>query len=395
MVPEGWSTVRLGDVFESRKDKGTAGLPTLSVTLRDGLVERDSLERKTDTNLAPEQHLRVEPGDIAYNMMRMWQGASGLASFPALVSPAYVVLKPTAKIDPPYAAYLFKSPRMIYMLWAYSYGLTSDRLRLYFDDFSLIPISLPPIEEQRRIAEILGTWDHAIETTENLIAASEAQKKALMQRLLTGKKRLPGFEGEWREVRLGDLGEVYGGGTPSSDELTLWDGDTPWVTPTEIKSLKSIYIYDTPRKITKLGLSSSSAKLLPEGAVLVCTRATIGELAIAGCPITTNQGFKSIVTSDSYDPEFVYYLIVKNKRLLFRMACGSTFLELSKRDFEKIELRVPELREQLAIACVLKVANDEVEHLRQKLQTLEIEKAALMQQLLTGKRRVNVKEMVA
>ena len=137
-LPDGWKIVHLGEVFSSRKEKGKEGLPTLSVTLYDGLVDRTSMERKMETNLPPAQHLLVKSGDLAYNMMRMWQGASGLARKDGLVSPAYVVLKPSYIIDSNFAFYWFKSSRMIYLFWAYSYGLTKDRLRLYFNDFSII-----------------------------------------------------------------------------------------------------------------------------------------------------------------------------------------------------------------------------------------------------------------
>ena len=79
MLPEGWRQCRMGDLFESRRERGRPGLPLLSVTMNDGLVDREDLDRKQDSALAPEEHLLVKPGDIAYNMMRMWQGAFGLA----------------------------------------------------------------------------------------------------------------------------------------------------------------------------------------------------------------------------------------------------------------------------------------------------------------------------
>lgn len=160
---------RLGDLFTSRREKGKAGLPTLSVTLNNGLVDRKDLDRKQETNLAPEEHLLVKPGDIAYNMMRMWQGSFGLASQEGIVSPAYVVLKPKKAIDPLYATYLFKTKRMLYLFWAYSYGLTEDRLRLYFPDFCRIPIQLPDIRAQREIASALSHWDLLISNTERLL----------------------------------------------------------------------------------------------------------------------------------------------------------------------------------------------------------------------------------
>ena len=125
----------LGNYFRVRKEKGKPGLPTLSVTMNDGLVDRSDLDRKMETNLTPEQHLNVRKGDIAYNMMRMWQGAFGRADKDGIVSPAYVVVRPRESVDSRFAAHWFKSARMIHLFWAYSYGLTEDRLRLYADDF--------------------------------------------------------------------------------------------------------------------------------------------------------------------------------------------------------------------------------------------------------------------
>ena len=185
-----WKAVRLDQYFTSRRERGRDGLPTFSVTLDRGVIRRDELERKTDTNLTPEEHLRVYPGDIAYNMMRMWQGASGLIEHEAIVSPAYVVLAPKKGVDPRFASYLFKLPAMVHRFWAYSYGLTDDRLRLYPRDFGRIPWQLPSLPEQKKIADILSTWDAAIETTGKLLANAEAQKRALMQQLLTGKRRV-------------------------------------------------------------------------------------------------------------------------------------------------------------------------------------------------------------
>jgi|GEM_PF-3272798 len=106
-------------------------------------------------------------------MMRMRQGAVGVAEKDGLVSPAYVVLKPASNIDSEFAYRCFKSARMLYLLGAYSHGITKDRLRLYYNDFSKIHVAIPPLHEQRAIAEILETWDTAIETTERLICAKE------------------------------------------------------------------------------------------------------------------------------------------------------------------------------------------------------------------------------
>ncbi len=176
----------LGELFGERKESGKPGLPTLSVTMHDGMVDRDDLDRRVESELTPEDHLLAHKHDIAYNMMRMWQGVSGLAPFKGLVSPAYVVLKPLDGIDPLFASYLFKLPETIRLFHRYSQSLTNDRLRLYYDQFAEIRVPIPvDVAEQRRIASLLTTLDRQIEQSESLVAALKQTKAAICQRLFS------------------------------------------------------------------------------------------------------------------------------------------------------------------------------------------------------------------
>lgn len=372
---------RLGDLFKSQREKGHAGLPLLSVTMNDGLVNRDHIERKQDTSLGPEDHLLVKPGDIAYNMMRMWQGAFGLSDQVGLVSPAYVVLRPKKTIDSKYAAYLFKTPRLLYLFRAYSYGLTDDRLRLYPKDFSRIPVNVPPKHVQSRIATQLGYWERAIDVIDGLIRTTEAQRKLLTRRLMLPIDRLPGFSGAWDDAAVKDLGNIVSGGTPETDNGSFWNGDIPWAIPSDISSLPGRYIYNTERRLTAAGLAACSAKVVPPGTLLICTRATICELAISMVPIATNQGFKSLIPTSSYSPDFLYHLFRFHKKEFVRRACGSTFLELSKRDFERMRFSIPGLDEQLAIAAVLNNLGDQVAALKEQRVQINLEQRGLLQML--------------
>ena len=146
-VPEGWDCLRIGEMFSRRVERGRPGLPVMSITMTEGLVERDSMERRVDSNLPPEGHLLVRAGDLAYNMMRMWQGVLGRGRFDCLVSPAYVVLQAGEKVVPEFAEYLFSSKGAIAEFKRLSYGVVDDRLRLYYRDLVRIRIrcsSLPP-----------------------------------------------------------------------------------------------------------------------------------------------------------------------------------------------------------------------------------------------------------
>jgi len=185
-----WLDVRMGDLFERRSESGISDLPMLSVTMDQGMIRRDSIERKMDTKLNAEQHLLVRKGDIAYNMMRMWQGASGLALEDGLVSPAYIVLKPTSEVDPLFASYFFKLRHTVKQFEFYSFGITGDRLRLYYKDFASIPTKFPTLKEQKKIASVLSTTDCEIELYKSSFLQLQKQKKGLMQQLLTGKVRV-------------------------------------------------------------------------------------------------------------------------------------------------------------------------------------------------------------
>ena len=393
MLPEGWEHTKFGHAFNSSRTKGRPGLSTLSVTLTEGLVARDSLDRKMDTNLTAGEHLLVKTGDIAYNMMRMWQGASGLASHDALVSPAYVVLRAKNNIDPLFAAYLFKLARTIHLFWAYSYGITDDRLRLYFKDFSAIPVNLPPLPEQRKIAEILSTWDRAIEVTQKLIANARAQKKALMQQLLTGKKRLPGFSGEWRRGTLSDfLLAIFGGGTPDKSKSEYWGGDIAWAS---VKDMGGLYLSQTVDSITRKGLEASSSKIVEPGRVITATRMAVGSVTRATIPVAINQDLKAFIPSAALSDDYLFLLLRYWAPALELRGTGSTVKGIRLETLEGLPVQIPEPEEQAAISEVILSNDRETDQRLASLRVLKTEKAALMQQLLTGKRRVTVEREAA
>lgn len=262
------------------------------------------------------------------------------------------------------------------------YGVSKDNLKK-------IKLLLPPLCEQEKIAEILGTWDLAIEKLTALIEQKKLLKKGLMQRLLTGKQRLPGFSTPWNKVKLGEMGKFVSGGTPDTEKSEYWNGDIIWLTPSEITKLTNRFVSDSERKITKEGLKNSSAVLLPVRSLIVCTRATVGDCCINIKEVSTNQGFKNLIPENS-NIDFLYYLISSHKIDLIRKACGSTFLEISKHDIERLKYCIPPLPEQKAIADILSKADEEITLLTRKLSALKEQKTGLMQQLLTGKIRVKV-----
>lgn len=250
------------------------------------------------------------------------------------------------------------------------------------------PIPYPALKEQAAIAEAVSDADSLISSLQKLIENKKAIKQGAMQELLTGKKRLPGFSGEWSKQQLGDICNIVNGGTLSTSIAEFWNGKILWCTPTDITSCSTKYIYTTESKITESGLKASSATLLPKGALLLCSRATIGEVRIAGNTICTNQGFKSLVVHQNISNEWLYYMVHVLKFNMLEKAIGSTFLEISKKDLAELDIIVPEFTEQKAIAQVLSDMDSEIELLEKKLAKYQQIKQGMMQELLTGRIRL-------
>jgi type I restriction enzyme S subunit len=188
-----WKVRKAGLLFTNRVTKGEQGLPIYSVTMHNGMVRRDSLDRNYYDIEDAADNKKVCRKDIAYNMMRMWQGALGVAPEDCLVSPAYIVLAPVKGTVPEFFQYLFKLPATLLTLTSHSRGLTKDRLRLYYDDFARIPLRCPSPEEQQRIADCLTSLDDLIAAQTQKLEALKTHKKGLMQQLFPS---LGGVAGE-------------------------------------------------------------------------------------------------------------------------------------------------------------------------------------------------------
>lgn len=386
-IPNDWECVRLGSVFTQSKKKGKKGLPVLSVTTDRGVIPRSQIDRKMAEDVSPDQSLLVEPGDLAYNMMRMWQGAVGVCGSSGVISPAYVVCRPLkTRVDPRYMVHLFKSHPGRHWLTSYSYGIHEDRLRLYYDGFALIQVPLPPLAEQHKIAAILSTWETAIEETRALIAAAKRRKTALMQQILTRTKRLSGFNDEWRIASMRNVCEPFlAGATPSTEKSLYWNGVIPWVSGADIG--EGIIQYGR-RAITEKAIQATKTLLCQPGDIAFLTRTGVGKWALVTRPMAVSQDITRIrFIPNHIDPQFGFYALTLTATRLASCKQGTSISGISKDDLESAQLPVPSLKEQRAIASILTTADDEIRQLEAKAGALERQKKGLMQKLLTGEIR--------
>lgn len=189
-VPATWKIVRNGSLFTQRKETGFGDLPILEVSLKTGVRIRNFDGNGRKQVMADRgKYKRARRGDLAYNMMRMWQGAIGLAPVDGLVSPAYVVARPFPAVEPRFFEYLFRTDAYMGEVDKFSHGIVKDRNRLYWEDFKQIPSPVPPTQEQAAIVRFLDHADRRIQryirAKLKLIKLLEEQEQAIIHRAVT------------------------------------------------------------------------------------------------------------------------------------------------------------------------------------------------------------------
>ncbi len=242
--------------------------------------------------------------------------------------------------------------------------------------------NIPPVSEQKKISSFLTLIDNRISTQRKIIEQLETLMKASREKVFSQKLRFKDEQGndfpDWGLTELKNVCFIIGGGTPDTQKSEFWNGNIQWFTPTEIKSN---FVFKSDRTISELGLKNSSAKILPKGSILLTTRATIGEVAIAQEECTTNQGFQSLIVKENCNNVFLFYWIKENKFELIRRANGSTFPEISKSEIELIKISLPPLEEQTKIANFLSSIQEKIEMEKQILEKLELQKKFLLANL--------------
>ena len=182
----------------------------------------------------------------------------------------------------------------------------------------------------------------------------------------------------WKTYKLGDIGTIVGGATPSTFIDKYYGGNIPWLTPKDLSNFHERYITQGERNITQEGLESCSAQLLPQNTILFSSRAPIGYVAIAKNPVATNQGFKSVIPNEKIVSYlFLYYLLVYNKNRIEAVGSGTTFKEVSASTMRNIPISLPPLETQKRIADILSAIDDKIELNRRINANLEQQAQAL------------------
>lgn len=401
MVPEGWKPTKLGDisslVTSGSRDWAKFYSDSGSMFIRMTNLRRDGIHLKMndlkfvniESDSADGKRTSLQAGDI---LISITAELGKIGWVPPSLGEAYinqhtalVRVKPT-KSESKFVAYLLSSKPYHRRINALNDAGAKAGLNLA--TIRSLPIALPTIPEQKKIAQILSTWDQAITATERLLENSQQRKKGLMQQLLTGKKRLPGFEGEWSVRCLGDLfAERNESGTDNSPLLSITSNEGV------------IYQDESGRKDTSNADKSKYKRICPGDIGYNTMRMWQGRSSLSDKDGVVSPAYTILAPIKEADSLFFSYLfkLPAMVHVFYRRSQGlvSDTWNLKYNHFKKIEWRVPPKTEQAAIGKTLLISDFEISALKVKLDCLRQEQKALMQQLLTGKRRVNAETEAA
>ncbi len=385
-----WSIETLGRLFNERKETGFSELPLLSVTDQDGVIPQEKTNRKNTSNSNKSKYLRVVPGDIAYNTMRMWEGRSARVGMEGVISPAYTVCQPNVGTNSYFFAYYFKTRPLIEQFRKYSQGLVKDTLNLKYEPFSLISVGFPSPNEQQNIADCLGSLDDLIAAEGRKLEALRQHKQGLMQQLFpqpgetVPKLRFPEFRdlSAWKLKPLGSLGTFMRGLTYSSNDVAK-EGLTV---------LRSSNIQDgrlvLDSDLVHIGKSCPPSLLLQDGDVAICM--SNGSKILVGKSAEYKGGYIGNVTVGAFCSIFRASLdfakiIFKTPQyidFIAREISGGNINNLKNSDLEEFKFPVPaDKNEQHKIADCIGSLDDLIAAENQRLEALRQHKQGLMQKM--------------
>ena len=408
-LPDGWQKVKLSEIIEEVKERNITNnkeYPILTSSRKGIYIQEEYFNRVVASeNLSNYKIIRKneftyrsmsDDQTFVFNRLELLEVG--------LVSPAYYVFKAKNSLSTFIKYFLNNSQEIKSQISKVIEGTTRTALR--FNQVLKFVAMVPPLPEQRKIAEILETIDNAIEKTDAIIEKYKRIKQGLMQDLLTKgidendnirdekthkfkDSPLGRIPEEWEVVRLMEVVSSYAGGTPNRDIDEFYNGNIKWLKSGEISKK---YISDTEEKITEKGLKFSNAKYIAVNAVVIALYgATAGQVGIVKDILTANQAVLALNILDKLRlfHEYLYYFLSKFIPMILSQLQGSGQPNLSKNIVDNTFISLPPLPEQQRIASILSQTDQVIEKEQAYKEKLERIKKGLIEDLLTGKVRVN------
>ena len=385
-----WEEKKLNKIFykitKRNTDKKNTNVITNSAT--EGLIsQRDYFDKDIANIEKTDNYFVIQNGDFVYNPRKSSSAPYGpftqyKLTNDGIVSPLYLCLrKIESAIDSKFLESYFKTACWHQYIYENgSAGARHDRVSIHDEVLLDMPLKIPSLPEQQKIADFLSTVDSIIASETKILNALQKKKKALMQKLFSQQLRFKADDGsefpEWVEKKLGEVCEYIGGGTPSKKNKDYWNGTINWAS---VKDITSKYLYETQDKITQLGIESSTTNICEPNTLILITRMSPGKTVISKCMTAINQDLK-IVKSD-IEVEFLHLLFQSIQTKIDEKTSGTTVKGISIDSLNKIDVQIPCKEEQQKIADCLSSLDNLIQNQQKIVTTWQQRKKGLLQQM--------------
>ena len=378
---EPWQSTLLSSVFTKNTKKNTDGQITNVIcnSAKQGLIpQREYFDKDIANSDNTSGYYIIEENDFVYNPRKSADAPYGPISRykyaeAGIVSPLYLCFRAKKEINPSFFEWYFRSSawhRYVYM--SGDSGARHDRVSIKDDTFFAMPINLPSAHEQEHIASFLERIDQRIEKQRALVESLKKYKRGLLMHYFSDDKTQL-----WTQCSVSQIGKVITGSTPPTNDRSNYDGDLLFCAPGDVGEQK--YISSTEKRVSPKGFALG--RPLPPNSVIVTCIGLIGKLGIAKTSMITNQQINALVVSEGFDHEFIYYAFENFFPEYRSKVSMQTLPILSKSEFEKLMIKVPDLDVQHKISSHLAAMDRRIEHTQQELNALIEHHRGIMQQL--------------
>ena len=376
-----WKETTLSALFSKSTQKNTDGHITNVIcnSARLGLIpQREYFDKDIANSDNTSGYYIIRQNDFVYNPRKSSDAPYGpISSYKyaedGIVSPLYLCFHAKGEINPLYYEWYFRSSawhRYIYM--SGDSGARHDRVSIKDDTFFAMPINLPSELEQSKIASFLQSLDERIAAQERLVASLKKYKRGLLMHYFSDDNTL-----QWKQYTISQIGKVITGSTPPTNDRSNYDGDLLFCSPGDIGDQK--YISSTEKRVSPKGFALG--RVIPPSSVIVTCIGLIGKLGIATTDMITNQQINALIVSEDFDHEFIYYAFENFFPKYRSKVSMQTLPILSKSEFERLVIKVPNLNVQHKISNYLAGMDKRIEHTQQELNMLQELRRGIIQKL--------------
>lgn len=390
-----WEDKKLGEFFSKINKKNNDNLITNVITNSavNGLIEQRMFFDKDIANKEnTDKYYIIEKGDFVYNPRKSNDAPYGPVHMyesdcKGIVSPLYLCFKPINKtLSLLFMKNYFKSSSWHKYIYANGdTGARDDRVSVKVTTFLDMPVNIPSLPEQQKIADFLTAYDTMIDTQSQRVEAMKTRKKGLLQKIFSQEIRFKNDNGqnypEWEKKTVGSLANnIVGGGTPSTKNPAFYAGEIPWISSSDLVEDKINYLNMT-RFITQDAINRSATKLIPAQSVMIVCRVGVGKVAVNELPLCTSQDFMNLIVKEENSPVFIGYLLMNLMVKRKNSVQGTAIKGIPSAEIKKFKVLVPALPEQQKIADFLTTVDAQIDVEEKRLETMKTIKKGLLQQM--------------